>query len=318
MNKDRFSDLIRSALQDEAAECRLPEDFSERVLRNVRIPRNEGRENLRFPRWAKVAAAIVAMASFASFAAWVGVAVYEAAHETDVVAAEEPKDPETEIISNQGENTMIARKMATLVGAAMVSFAVPAETIESEPTFVFLRPETSSFWNTATNNTMTVPIDYPVGATRASLSVSGIGYAREYAGLTGPDFTFELPAPTSPDTENVYDLALTFDDGTVRRAKLGLIEGLSPDSEGTTRCLAPAQGAVWNTLDKRAVLPIPYGTTSFTVNGVETDTGLDGAQGWYALRGRSGETYSLSLVAGGVNYLASLVGYGNGLILIFK
>ena len=47
---------------------------------------------------------------------------------------------------------MIARKMATLVGAAMVSVAVPAAELTSEATFVFLRPETSSFWNTADNN----------------------------------------------------------------------------------------------------------------------------------------------------------------------
>jgi len=71
---------------------------------------------------------------------------------------------------------MIARKMAALVGAAMVSVAVPAQELTSEPTFVFLRPETSSFWNTATNNTMTVPIDFPSGATSASLAVSGVGF----------------------------------------------------------------------------------------------------------------------------------------------
>lgn len=325
MNKDRFGDLIRSALQDEAAECRLPEDFAERVLRNVRIPQNEGRENLRFPRWAKVAAAIVAMASFASFAAWVGVAVYEAAHETDVVAAEEPKDPETEIISNQGENTMIARKMATLVGAAMVSVAVPAETIESEPTFVFLRPETSSFWNTATNSTMTVPIDYPAGATKATLRVNGIGYSSSYANITGPEYTFDLPAAISPETENVYDLTLSFyneiDDPIAepRTAKLGLVQGLSPDAEGTTRCLAPTGSKVWKKVKGQAVLPVPYGMRTLKVNGIDTDTGLDGAQGWYALgKIDPNETVTLSGVAGGVEYAVSLLGGGAGLMMIVK
>ena len=37
--------------------------------------------------------------------------------------------------------------------------------------------------------------------------------------------------------ENVYDLTLTFDDGTVRTAKLGLIQGLSPDSEGASHTM---------------------------------------------------------------------------------
>ena len=215
---------------------------------------------------------------------------------------------------------MIARKMATLVGAAMVSVAVPAETIESEPTFVFLRPETSSFWNTATNNTMTVPIDYPAGATKkASLEVSGLGYSKSYENLIGDSFTFTLPPATSPETENVYDLTLTFDDGTVRTAKLGLVQGLSPDSEGTTRCLAPSGSRVWNKVKGQAVLPIPYGMKTLKINGVDTDAGLDGAQGWYALgKIEPNETVKLSGVAGGVEYAASLLGGGAGLMLIFR
>jgi len=214
---------------------------------------------------------------------------------------------------------MIARKMATLVGAAMVSVAVPATELTSEPTFVFLRPETSSFWNTATNNTMTVPIDFPEGATEATLSVGGLGYAREYANISETEFTFDLPAPTSPETENVYDLTLAFDNGVTRTAKLGLVKGLSPDAEGMTRCLAPQTARVWQKVKGRAVLPIPYGTTSFTVNGIETDTGLGGAQGWYAINGLGyGQDVSLGLVANGVQYAASLIGGPGGLMLIVK
>ena len=317
--KDRFGELIGDALREETARCHLPTDFTRRLLRGVRndgVPSCGG-----LPRWMKVAAAVAAMASFAAFASWVGVTVGRAvlsAPEPETTSAI-PTDPETEIISNQGENTMIARKMATLVGAAMVSVAVPAAEITSEPTFVFLKPETSSFWNTATNNTMTVPIDYPTGATRATLQVSGIGHSSSYANITGPEYTFDLPAATSPETENVYDLTLTFDDGTVRMAKLGLVQGLSPDAEGSTRCLAPIGSKVWNDVRKKAVLPIPYGMTSFKINGEETDTGLQGAQGWYALgKVRNGEAVSLSMVADGVEYAASLLGSGAGLMLIFR
>lgn len=309
---DRLGGLIRAALRDEAACCRLPDDF---VARLVRYTVGEAKAG-NMPRWMKTAALLAVTASFAAFAAWVGVTVCES--EEPATPEAPAADPETEMISKEGDNTMMARKVATLVGAAMVSVAVPATELTSEPTFVFLRPETSSFWNTATNSTMTLPIDFPQGATSASLTVRGDRYDRTYDGLVTNSFVLELPQPTSPETENVYDLTLAFDDGTMRTAKLGLIQGLSPDAEGTTRCLAPIHGSVWNNVEKRAVLPIPYGTTSFTVNGVETDTGLAGAQGWYALRGRNGETYSLSLVANGVNYLASLVGYGSGILLILK
>lgn len=315
--KDRFGELIGDSLRDDAARCHLPSDFTRRLLHGrARCPRRVA-EGL--PRWLKVAAMVAAMASFVALAAVVGRVVLNAPEQSGP-SASVPSDPETEIISNQGENIMIARKMATLVGAAMVSVAVPAETIESEPTFVFLRPETSSFWNTATNNTMTVPIDYPAGATKkASLEVSGLGYSKSYENLIGDSFTFTLPPATSPETENVYDLTLTFDDGTVRTAKLGLVQGLSPDSEGTTRCLAPSGSRVWNKVKGQAVLPIPYGMTSFKINGQETDTGLEGAQGWYALgKIDPNEPVSLAMTADGKEYMASLLGGGAGLMLIFK
>jgi len=219
---------------------------------------------------------------------------------------------------------VLTRKVAPLVGASLLALAALGEEITSEPTFVFLRPETSSFWNTATNSTMTLPIDYPSGATKATLTVSGAGYAaKTYPNITGSSFDLVLPVPDSPQNENVYDLTLTFDDGTVRTAKLGLIQGLSPDSEGSTRCLAPSEGDVWNTIKKRAVLPIPYGTESFTisVNGgtaTDVDTGLNGAQGWYAFRPATDDSLSLSLMVGGINYVATLLGKGDGYFVIIR
>ena len=127
---------------------------------------------------------------------------------------------------------MIAKKLAAVVGASMLSVAFGAKELTSERTFVFLRPETSSFWHTAKGNSVTVPIDCPDGATSATLEVAGVGYEKTYGNLPGGSFTFTLPTADSPSTENVYDLTLTFDDGTVRTAKLGLIQGLSPDAEG--------------------------------------------------------------------------------------
>ena len=309
--KDRFGELVVEALRDRAASRQLPHDFTRRILQGG------GVSGARLPwRWLKGAAAIVAMASFASLAAWIGETVYEAANG---LSGEGPKTAEAGGISNQGGDTMIARRMATVVGASVLSVAVGAMELTSEPTFVFLRPETSSFWHTATNGVMTVPIDYPAGAKKATLDVTGVGYSRSYVNLTGESFSFSLPAADSPQSENVYDLKLTFDDGTERRAKLGLIQGLSPDAEGTTRCLAPANGKVWADINKKAVLPIPYGMTSFKVNGEETDTGLDGSQGWYAIgKIRNGETVSLSMVADGVEHMASLLGSGMGMMLIFK
>ena len=48
------------------------------------------------------------------------------------------------------------------------------------------------------------------------------------------------------------------------------------------------------------------------------DTGLDGAQGWYALKPAGGDNVSLSLVVDGINYVATLIGQGDGFIVNFK
>lgn len=218
---------------------------------------------------------------------------------------------------------MLKRNIASLLGASLLAVAAFGSDT-SDPTFVFVCPEQSSFWSTATNTTMTLPIDYPVGASIATLTVSGAGYAeKNFPNITCPSFTLTLPSPVSPQTENVYDFTLTFDDGTVRKAKLGLVQSFAMDSEGTTRCFAPTEGDLWNVVKRRAVMPIPCGTTSFTmsVNGgavTNVDTGLNGAQGWYALKSETGDSVSLSLEAGGIDYFATLLVQGDGFFFIVK
>lgn len=203
-----------------------------------------------------------------------------------------------------------------MCGVACASFA--AELI-SDRAFVILRPQTSSFWVTATNSTMTVPIDFSSGATSAALDIRGMNYVKSYGDIVTNAFTFTLPEPDKPEAENVYDLTLMFDDGTVRTAKLGLIQGLMPGAEGMARCLAPSGGAKWSKIRQRAVLPIPYGMTTLKVNGVETDTGLGEAQGWHVLGGvKENEHVTLTMTVGDATNIVSLVGYGDGFVVIMK
>ena len=318
---DEFGQKIAQALRDKAAWRRLPRGGlrGAKPANQDAEPANQGGGR----RWLKVAASIAAMAAFAGLAAVVGRVVGGR-----LSAAAEPGGPRPVAAAvsdsseiEQGEDNMImARKVAALAGAAVLTVSAPAAKLSSEPTFVFLRPETSSFWNTATNSTMTLPIDYPSGATKATLTVNGVGYNRVYPNLTADSIEIDLPVPDSPKAENVYELSLTFDNGAPSRtAKLGLIQGLDSGAKGSTRCIAPAEGRVWSKATDRAVLPIPYGTTSFTVNGVEHDTGLDGAQGWYALSPIApGASISLTCLANGVSYAASILGGGNGFMLIYQ
>lgn len=192
----------------------------------------------------------------------------------------------------------------------------------SEPTWVFLNHETSSFWRTATNNVMTVPVDFPEGAASASLSISAPGYSVVYQGIVDREFKFTLPAAESPDTENVYDLRLEFDEGTVREARMGLIDGYTRSRSASARCILPSGSPQWRKVRKRAVLPVPYKVTSITavVNGEERslDTGSDGAQGWYVLQLARGDEVELTMVAEGTSYHAALRGMADGVTILVK
>ena len=110
---DAFERRIAEALKAPAMQRHLPNGFTYRFAAEVARQRNG------LPRWAKIAAALALMASLVSFAAWLGEVPVESAPSAG-------SDAET--ISNPGGDTMTARKMTALVGAAMLSAAVQAKT----------------------------------------------------------------------------------------------------------------------------------------------------------------------------------------------
>ena len=76
--QDRFGEVIGNALREDAWRCRLPPDFTRRLLRACRASRQA------FPRWARVAASFAAVLSFSflSFAAVVTVPALAPVRET--------------------------------------------------------------------------------------------------------------------------------------------------------------------------------------------------------------------------------------------
>lgn len=155
----------------------------------------------------------------------------------------------------------------------------------SKGTFVFTRPDESFFWRTASNTTVRLNLPFPSDAMSATLTVSQNGQViREYDDLAADavdavDVT--LPAATTPETEVVYDLLLAFDTGATMSASLAVVMGSGAGGEWLrTRCLGTSE-TKWRKIRRSAVLPIPYGTTSLTLNGEPVDPGLEGAAGWY-------------------------------------
>lgn len=229
---------------------------------------------------------------------------------------------ETRGVANLGRGALRLRSVAVCLSALFASVTALADGDTSDPALVYLRPETSSFWHTATNSTMTLPVEFPVGASSATLTVTGaFNYSQTINDITSSSVTVALPEAVMPEndpaTEDVYDFTLTFNDGTVRTAKLGLIAGLG-DGEGQTRCLAPASGSAWEKVKGQVAIPIPYGMTSFEIDGVVTDTGLNGAQGWYAIKLKGDVSATLSGLVDEDTWTAVLKGVATGFFLIVR
>ena len=206
--------------------------------------------------------------------------------------------------------------VALVASAGIVEAASVAES--ASPAFVFLQPEKTALWHTGTGNTFSIPIPYPPGVEKvASLSVTGYRYSANYSGITENSIVLTLPevSDSRPEKENVYDLVLTFADGSVKTARLGSVYGFDGSHVGSTRCLMSEEDASWKCVKRSAVLPIPCGTETVTVNGQEVDTQLGGAAGWFLLAPVSHSTaYNLQMDGSS----ALLNGYTDGTVVSIR
>ena len=178
------------------------------------------------------------------------------------------------------------QKLALLGAAALPVASVASGTSAiSDPTPVIVEAESFYMWRTATGGTMRVEWAFPLNATVAHLAVTG-----RTVKVSIPDIRVEyadvaLPTPTNAKEEDVLDFTLSFNDGSVKTASLGLVRGRADGGGATTStaCLASTNSPAWRRAAKRFVVPVPEGTETLTVAGEPVDTGLDGAAGWLAL-----------------------------------
>ncbi len=159
----------------------------------------------------------------------------------------------------------------------------------SGPIGVFVDPDTTSFWRTASSSTFTVDLDYPSGATSVSIDVVGAKFHRRWEGVTAGSWTLELPA-----TENVYALSFAFDDGTTNNCSFAVIASQANGAEAVaTMGQTPGAGdVVFN-----SVLPVPFGTSALTVDDVPVVNGCTGPQGWFVCGKMSSGEHSFALTA---------------------
>lgn len=215
------------------------------------------------------------------------------------------------------ETAKIKYAMVTAILAA--AFGLHASCMSENGLLVISDPGRTSFWRTATNNVVSLPVYFPKGASSATLEVRGDRYLRRYGNLQHGHFELTLPKTERPEDENVYGLTLAFDDGTIRNARVAVIAGVGEKRSGSTRCVFDADSVSWTSFNRRAVLPIPEGTDAFFVNGRNVELGVAGGRDWHVLTAsRSENELELGLTAADGEHGASLMGYVPGMMLLFR
>ena len=176
----------------------------------------------------------------------------------------------------------------------------------------------SAFWLTVAESPYVLPLDYPEGATSASVTVTdAFGYERTYPNQTGATCSLDFPAPSDPLSERVYTVTVAYSNGETASVRLGRVCGVAAGDTATgARCVRDVAGRKWGKLYSNAVIPVPAGAGSLKVNGETVETGLGGLRGWYQLGGVDiGETCTVQLADGEV---VTLTGAGVGALLILR
>ncbi len=207
--------------------------------------------------------------------------------------------------------------MAGIVSAWTQAFGASATSTTS---VVWTKPEESLQWKTIMSTSAPVALCWPVGAVSAQLTIAADGVVVVQTNITDTAAREVMVTPPTLPAEYSAERVLTVsveyrDSGSApldsASVRLGWVTGVGGAG---TRVIPAASGKEWREVDKYAVLPIPEGTSSFTVD--SEAQGYDAPGWWEWRRIRSGE-HVLALTAGGEDFLASLMGKG-GFILIFR
>ena len=210
----------------------------------------------------------------------------------------------------------LRRGLVGLLAIPAVAFGAGESTI-SDPTPILLDADSYYLWRTATGGTMRVEWTFPLNATVASLAVTGRTFKVALGGIRAEHADLELPTPKCAKDEDVLDFTLSFNDGSVKTASLGLVRGRAVGGGVTTStaCLASTNAPIWRRACKYFVLPVPKGVETVTIAGEPIDTGLDGAAGWLALGPYAGGT----TVPVSVDDLAcNIIVYAAGFVISYK
>lgn len=158
---------------------------------------------------------------------------------------------------------------------------------ESNAIRLYVNAKESLLFRTAETATPTVTWETPADATAAELTIAGMDGTEtvDVTGLSQRQLSFA--EPTSEDAENVYRLTLRFTcpgGDVTKTAQLGVVCGRGDGGSAAAWCVLRGDKGWTRYRANRAVLPVPAGTMSLSVDGEAVETELAGAAGWYGWR----------------------------------
>ena len=201
-------------------------------------------------------------------------------------------------------------KSLVFLMASAVAAVASAASVVSQPVTIVVDPSADPLWGTMPAGDLTLAWDFPEGSTKAALAVTGPEYS--YVGEEGAAASATL-GDLLPD--RVYDLTLTFDNGTVWTARLGRVPGSGVASAACPLRLADVETKDWRRERGVTAIPVPDEAESLTVDGVPV--GLDPWCRWCSWTPTLGDA-SLRLhhlVSGGLDGYVYVPG---GLLLLLR
>ena len=217
------------------------------------------------------------------------------------------------------------RNAIVLSAALLATGSASAASATSVPCVTWMRPEASLIWKTVTEIPVPISVDWPTGAASARLTAaSGL---RTLAVETIDDrsvslYNLVLDCPRSESEECIVSLTLDFLDagGSVieaesRVASVAMVRGTCGS---TFRCIAAGDSSrKWASVkDGNAVLPVPDGTSSMTLDG--SPLGIGTAPGWLWLASLDVGSHTLSKTTDESECVQAILYVSGGSLLMLR
>ena len=215
----------------------------------------------------------------------------------------------------------VTHRIKLFIGIIASLAAASALATASAPVTLVLDTTDTSLWRTAIGSAMEVCWDgLDAAASSATLSVVGRRFSLVLPDQSGTFASISLPPPSSPLEEDVYRITVTFDTGASFTQKVGRVLGAAKApavGHVAYRDAVAAQGP--RLTGGTAVLPVPAGTESISIDGVApVDTGLGGARGWYLFGPVATGEHHVSLSAAAGDTEATIISCGLGTVFMLQ